>query len=53
VTRPVTLRLADLIGAADETGNGLADADLTGFTSRRQAAFAAERDRWALAEAAR
>jgi urea carboxylase len=40
-SRPATLRLADLIAAGDQDG--------TGFTARRQAAFAAERDRWALA----
>jgi urea carboxylase len=42
-TTPATLRLADLVGAEDATG----------FTERRRAAFAAERERWALAEAAR
>jgi urea carboxylase len=42
-TTPATLRLADLTAEAP---------DATGFTDRRQAAFAAERDRWALAEAA-
>jgi urea carboxylase len=40
-TRPATLRLADLLPAADP--------DTVGFTRRRQAAFAAERDRWAAA----
>jgi urea carboxylase len=43
-TTPTTLRLADLTADAPDT---------TGFTDRRRAAFAAERDRWALAEAAR
>jgi urea carboxylase len=42
-TRPAVLRLADLI----------TDEDLTGFTSRRQEAFAAERERWALTGVAR
>ncbi|GAB1646498.1 5-oxoprolinase/urea amidolyase family protein [Krasilnikovia sp. MM14-A1259] len=36
-TRPVTLRLADLLDTADATE----------FTARRAEAFAAERDRWA------
>ncbi len=44
-TRTATLRLADLTAAG-----GL---DTTGFTARREAAFAAERDRWALAGAVR
>jgi urea carboxylase len=42
-TRPAVLHLADLI----------TDEDLTGFTSRRQEAFAAERERWALTGVAR
>jgi urea carboxylase len=43
-TRPRTLRLADLIRAG---GPGADE-----FTARRRAAFAAERDRWALATGA-
>jgi len=41
VTRPVTLTLADLLPPAGPHAHG--------FTARRRAAFAAERDRWALA----
>jgi urea carboxylase len=44
-TRPVTLRLADLLAADDPEG-------VAAFTARRTAAFAAERARWKLAEEA-
>jgi hypothetical protein len=44
VTTPVTLTLADLLPTP---GPGAAE-----FTARRRAAFAAERDRWALATGA-
>ncbi len=42
-TRPATLGLAELIAAAGP--------DTSGFTARREAAYAAERDRWAMAAA--
>jgi urea carboxylase len=41
VTRPRTLRLSDLVHTGDPAAGE--------FTARRRAAFAAERDRWALA----
>jgi urea carboxylase len=44
-TRPATLRLADLLPPADE--------EAAAFTAQRRAAFAAERDRWALLGGAR
>ena len=43
-TRPRTLRLADLLPAASPEAED--------FMKRRRAAFAAERDRWALATGA-